>query len=81
MKIEVLLFAQAKQTVGQKSVVVDLPDNGTVSELLDLLVNSAAQIKPIRSSLLVAVNNQFASHDQVINAKDTVACFPPVSGG
>lgn len=81
MRIEVLLFAQAKQAVGQNSVVVDLPDHGTVSDLLDLLVCAVAQIKPMRSSLLVAVNNQFASHDQVINAKDTVACFPPVSGG
>jgi len=38
-------------------------------------------LKPLVNSLLWAVNNQYASDDRAVSASDTIACFPPVSGG
>lgn len=81
MIIKVLLFAEAKDVAGKDSVQVPLPAGRSVSDLLDHLVQVVPDLLPIRSSLLVAVNNQFAQADQEISAEDTVACFPPVSGG
>lgn len=81
MTIKVLLFAQAKQLVGADSIAVKLPPEGDVESLLDSLVEAAPALSSMKSSLLVAVNNQFADRSQVICSTDTVACFPPVSGG
>lgn len=81
MTIQVLLFAQAKQVVGQDAVNIELPDNSTVNDLLDHVVQVAPELASMKSSLLVAINNQFAGREQVIHATDAVACFPPVSGG
>lgn len=81
MNIQVLLFAQAKQIVGQSSLQIELPDQATVSDLLNHVVQAAPELQPMQTSLLVAVNNQFADGQQVIHGSDTVACFPPVSGG
>ncbi|MEP3479489.1 MAG: MoaD/ThiS family protein [Fuerstiella sp.] len=81
MNIQVLLFAQAKQLVGRDSLEVEIPDQGTVADLLNHVVQAAPELQPMQTNLLVAVNNQFANRQQVIHPSDTVACFPPVSGG
>lgn len=81
MMIQVLLFAQAKQAVGQDAVEVEVPDNCTVTDLLQGMVAIAPQLAPMQASLLVAINNQFASRHETVSADDAVACFPPVSGG
>ena len=81
MNIQVLLFAQAKQLVGRDSLEVEIPEQSTVDDLLNHVVLAAPELQPMQTSLLVAVNNQFANRQQVIHGSDTVACFPPVSGG
>ncbi len=81
MMIDVMLFAQAKQIAGQDRVTVDVPTDCTVSCLLSALMTAQPALIALQSSLLVAVNNQFADRSTVIHETDTVACFPPVSGG
>lgn len=81
MTIQVLLFAEAKQVAGKPTVEIELPKSSTVDDVLDRIVDTVPELLPLKSSLLVAVNNQFASRDQTIQPADTVACFPPVSGG
>lgn len=81
MKIDVMLFAQAKQIAGHSVVSVDVSEECTVADLIAALIATTPKLSPLQSRLLVAVNNQFASSDTVIHNTDTIACFPPVSGG
>lgn len=81
MTIDVMLFARAKQIAGCDEVAVEAPEQCTVSELLAALVNKCPELSQMHSSLLVAVNNQFADRSTLISGTDKVACFPPVSGG
>lgn len=81
MKLQVQLFAAARDAAGQSPVSVTLPENADVAELKRQLLEDLPALKVLAASLLVAVNNEYADEDRILNATDEVACFPPVSGG
>lgn len=81
MKITVQLFAAAKDAAGKSKIEVNLDVAATVSDLRSALVAEATALQPLHDSLLVAVNNEYATDDTRLNEHDEVACFPPVSGG
>ena len=79
--LAVKLFAKARDLAG--SPVVELPwsEGVTVAALKQRLIEQYPDLKPLVPRLLVAVNNNYAGDDCVLNTSDEVACFPPVSGG
>ena len=79
--LQVKLFAQARQLVGDPHVEIPWSDGQTVAVLKQTLQQRHPQLAPLIPRLLVAVNNDYAADDAVIQASDEVACFPPVSGG
>ena len=81
MKITVQLFAAARDIVGQTQLDLHLSDQPTVADLRRALVEEAIELRSIQDSLLVAVNNEYASNEHRLTEDDEVACFPPVSGG
>ena len=81
MKIEVRLFARARDLAGAPSIQVDLPESATVAELKSELLRTKPQLEPLARSLLVAVGSDYASDAHILASGDDVACFPPVSGG
>jgi molybdopterin converting factor subunit 1 len=81
MKIEVTLFATLKERIGERKIVVEIAEPVNVLKLLSEFINQYPQIKNSSSNLLVSVNQEFASKDQIIALGDEVALFPPVSGG
>ena len=79
MRIEVLLFAQARERVGKRSLSVSLPSGAAVREVL-----AAAPLKPLAplaGGLRFAVNERFSSADTALREGDVVALLPPVGGG
>ena len=81
MKIEVKLFAIARQRVGAGSVVVELPAEARVRDLRRALAEQFPSLAGGLPQMRFAVNNDFASDDARIPAVAEVACIPPVSGG
>ena len=81
MRISVRLFAGAKELAGNSSVTMELPELATVAELRTRLIESHPNLKSVANVLLVAVNSEYAAEDRRLSESDTVACFPPVSGG
>jgi molybdopterin converting factor subunit 1 len=81
MKIDVQLFAAAREVAGKSPVSVELPEGATVADLRGQLVEETPKLKSLAGILFVAVNNQYAGDSQVLTLNDAVACFPPVSGG
>ena len=76
--MKILLFAHLRDELGAANLELDMAPL-TAGELL-------AELKtryPILSldSVMVAVNEEFAAADTRIEAGDTVALLPPVSGG
>lgn len=81
MKLEVSVFAAAREAVGRSSVQVSVPPFGKVSDLRMALLDECPALKQMSSALLIAVNNEYAADSHVLSEADSIACFPPVSGG
>lgn len=80
MRVKILLFGITRQIIGESNLVIELDEHAKVSDLLDAVTSKYDDLDDL-SSLMVAVNNEYASHDTEINEKDEIALIPPVSGG
>jgi molybdopterin synthase catalytic subunit len=76
MQVEVRLFAMLRERAGTPSVTLDLPDGARVRDALEELSGLAEDLP-----LVMAVNREYASGDQELDAGDELALIPPVSGG
>ena len=75
---KILFFAHLRDVVGQDSVEIDVSGK-TVAELKQYVAETYSLQK--LDSVMVAINEEFASDDEVVKEGDTVAFIPPVSGG
>ncbi len=80
MKINVLAFGIVKDIFGSASIETELNGAPTVEELKSTLEEKYPRLKQL-ASYMVAVNNEYAQQQQVIETGDEIAIIPPVSGG
>ena len=76
MEVTVRLFAMLRERAGSSAVTLTLPEGASVRDALDSLADLAEGIP-----LVMAVNREYASEEQVLDAGDELALIPPVSGG
>jgi molybdopterin synthase catalytic subunit len=76
VEVTVRLFAMLRERAGSGSVTLELPEGARVRDALDSLAGLAEGIP-----LVMAVNREYASEEQVLDAGDELALIPPVSGG
>ncbi|MCP4130623.1 MAG: MoaD/ThiS family protein [bacterium] len=81
MKILVKAFAAVKDICGFDEKELIVSDNITVLELVQQLAVSSPGIGDMEAILLFAVNEEYRDGSAVLNEGDTLAIFPPVSGG
>jgi molybdopterin synthase catalytic subunit len=79
MKIK--LFATLKERARVGEINVETPERLTVRELRSAVAAQFPALAALTAQTLVAVNQQFAFNDDVVQMSDEVALFPPVSGG
>jgi len=79
--IKVLFFATMRTRVGRSSIEIDLPENATVRELKDILVEQFPALEASLHHTLVSINRDFAEDEEIIPENAEIAIFPPVSGG
>lgn len=80
MQIKILPFGITKDIMGGKMIHLELNNTPTVGNLrLNLLQSYPALIN--LNSLAIAVNGEYATDEQSIEAGDEVVLIPPVSGG
>ncbi|MDB5350231.1 MAG: molybdopterin converting factor, subunit 1 [Planctomycetota bacterium] len=81
MRIEVRLFAVARQRVGSPTLTIDLPELATVADLRHALAASAPSLADLLPKLMIAVDSEYADDDRKLSTYSEVAVIPPVSGG
>lgn len=81
MKIRLKVFASIRDICGFDETELSLPDTTTLNGLLDSLTAQYDGLAAKRSSLLMAVNEEYSTGGTILHDNDTVALFPPVSGG
>lgn len=80
MKINVLLFGITTDLLEKNSLEIELKANCSVADFKLELQNQNPQLSEM-TSYAIAVNESYASDEQIINENDVIAVIPPVSGG
>jgi molybdopterin synthase sulfur carrier subunit len=78
--LQILLFGIARDIVGTGSITLQCTEPATAGTLLEQLRETYPALATL-SSLVVAVNHQYADPAQALNPGDEIALIPPVSGG
>ena len=80
MNLNILAFGIVKEIFQHSSVNVELNGAPTISNLRSVIERDYPRLKQL-ASYMIAVNNEYATADLIIDAKDEIAIIPPVSGG
>lgn len=81
MKVQVKLFAAAKESAQADSLTIEVPAGATIADLRNA---AAAQCPPLAAILphcLWAVGANYADDHTELTEQSEVALIPPVSGG
>jgi molybdopterin converting factor subunit 1 len=81
MRVRVKCFAAARDIVGARELIVELPEGSTLNELFEQIRGRFPMLDRLSGSLLFSVNREYAQGEKRLAAEDEVALIPPVSGG
>lgn len=81
MKVDVQLFARARELAGVCSIRIELPQEASVADLRKQLASEHPELASLLERSALAVDNEFASEDLRLTSRASVALIPPVSGG
>ncbi|MBP3952985.1 molybdopterin converting factor subunit 1 [Bacillus suaedae] len=76
--IKILLFAQLQEESGHEQIESDKKEI-SVADLIDWLHQHYTL--PSLSNAMIAINETFATEQDIVKEGDTIAFIPPVSGG
>ena len=75
---KILLFAHLRDVVGKEFLLVEVAGK-TVAELKAEMTKMYKLQK--MDTVMTAINEEFATDEEVIREEDVIAFIPPVSGG
>ncbi len=81
MTIQVLLFGACREVAGTGQLALDVEAPTTVARVFAEVARLFPSLEPFRRSALFAVNEEHVQPDQEVLDGQTLAIFPPVSGG
>ena len=81
LTINVRLFAGLRETVGQRTIDVDVPVGATVAVLCERIAEAYPLVRPFLTTVVCAVGEEYVPGSHILRAGDAVALIPPVSGG
>lgn len=81
MRVQVRLFAQARERVGSGSAALELPAGSRVSDALAALERVHPALAELGPHLAVAVDGTLARAGDPLSDGCELALLPPVSGG
>lgn len=79
MKVQVLFFGATADAVGEREIEFDLAEQTVAADALRRILEKFPQLE--KHSLLFAVNQEYASGEEIIRNGDELAIFTAVSGG
>jgi molybdenum cofactor cytidylyltransferase len=80
-RVCVRLFALAKDRAGQSELEIELMHGSNVADLRAALGEQVRALRPLLSTVMIAVDEEYAGNDVLISPGSRVAVIPPVSGG
>jgi len=80
MTIKILFFGITSDLMQRSSMEIEFQKNTSVNDLKLFLIEKNQNLKNI-DEFAIAVNEEYANNDLMLNNNDIVAIIPPVSGG
>jgi molybdopterin converting factor subunit 1 len=81
MRIQVHLFARARDLAGMNKLILEAPTGVTAVELRRLIAEASPALAGLLARSALAINDDFAEDSTVVPADAEIAVLPPVSGG
>jgi molybdopterin synthase catalytic subunit/molybdopterin converting factor small subunit len=84
MRVKVLFFGSLRDLAGRSEDSLNLaalPHPVSLASVFEYYAGQFPKLSELRSSIVMARNQQFSSPDTLIYANDEIALLPPVSGG
>lgn len=81
MRIKIKVFASIRDICGFNEKELIVSDSIRVNEVIDLFIKGNQELSDKKDNLLIAVNEEYCRMDRTLDDGDTLAIFPPVSGG
>ena len=81
ISINVLLFGACREAANTSELVCEIAAPATVQQVWAELAQTHPALAAYAAHALFAVNEEHARADQPVQHGDTLAVFPPVSGG
>lgn len=81
IKINVLLFGACREAANTGELVCELAAPATVAQAWEALAQLHPALAGYAAHALFAVNEEHARSNHALQDGDTLAVFPPVSGG
>ena len=82
MKVDILLFATLKELAGKNRLTIELPGPiASVQDVKDQLSKDFPLMGKNLSVAIAALNEEYAFEEDEVRDGDSLAFFPPVSGG
>lgn len=81
MNIHVLFFGACREAIQTSELALELNSPANVAQAFAALCTRYAVLESFGKSLLFAVNEEHSRLTDLLNDGDTLAIFPPVSGG
>jgi molybdopterin synthase sulfur carrier subunit len=81
MNVRVQFYAQLRDVAGASESSVQIPPNGTVTELLEEIYRKTPLLRSHDKTILVGAGVEFVDRNYTIKPGDTISIMPPVQGG
>jgi len=81
MTVRVEFYSRLKEIVGASILEIALPDNATVSDLIQQLLSKYPKLRDFQKSMLFGIGVDFVEKNHALCDGDVIAIMPPVQGG
>ena len=81
IRVKMIYFAQAREAAGTRTEELILEEKSTVLTALSRALAAHPKLRPLESSIKVAINEEIMQEDTQLQPGDRVALLPPVVGG
>jgi sulfur-carrier protein len=81
IEVTVKLFAVYQETFARPELTLTLPQQSTVNDVLNILIQEQPQLAKWREITRFGVNLQFVEPNTILQKGDEIVLIPPVSGG
>jgi molybdopterin converting factor small subunit len=81
MRIEIQMFAAARELAGRETIQVEVADAAVARDVMDAIGRQLPEINQLLPACRLAIDNCYATDDAHVSESNDVALIPPVSGG